>query len=67
MLAAGLALERGWAINLGGGMHHASSDAGMGWWVAGRGGKPGQVECRRRVRLLPGQWARARDEACEAR
>jgi acetoin utilization deacetylase AcuC-like enzyme len=30
MLAAGLALERGWAINLGGGMHHASADQGMG-------------------------------------
>ncbi|GFR45540.1 hypothetical protein Agub_g6933 [Astrephomene gubernaculifera] len=31
MLAAGLALERGWAINLGGGMHHAAADRGMGW------------------------------------
>mmetsp|Transcript_8718 Transcript_8718/g.21036 ORF Transcript_8718/g.21036 Transcript_8718/m.21036 type:complete len:294 (-) Transcript_8718:1479-2360(-) len=29
--AAGIALQRGWAINLGGGMHHASSGAGMGW------------------------------------
>ncbi|KXZ51444.1 hypothetical protein GPECTOR_12g407 [Gonium pectorale] len=31
MLAAGLALERGWAINVGGGMHHACADRGMGW------------------------------------
>jgi hypothetical protein len=31
MLAAALALERGWALNLGGGMHHASTDAGGGW------------------------------------
>ncbi|EFJ48813.1 hypothetical protein VOLCADRAFT_59975 [Volvox carteri f. nagariensis] len=31
MLATGLALERGWAINIGGGMHHASSSRGMGW------------------------------------
>ncbi|KAG2483195.1 hypothetical protein HYH03_017930 [Edaphochlamys debaryana] len=31
VLAAGLALERGWAINLGGGMHHAAADRGMGW------------------------------------
>ncbi|GIL45351.1 hypothetical protein Vafri_2603 [Volvox africanus] len=31
MLATGLALERGWAINLGGGMHHASASHGMGW------------------------------------
>ena len=26
-----VAIERGWSINLGGGMHHASSDNGMGW------------------------------------
>ncbi|KAG2488842.1 hypothetical protein HYH03_012639 [Edaphochlamys debaryana] len=31
MLAAALALERGWAVNLGGGMHHAAADRGMGW------------------------------------
>ncbi|KAG2440273.1 hypothetical protein HXX76_004385 [Chlamydomonas incerta] len=31
MLAMGLALERGWAVNVGGGMHHASADRGMGW------------------------------------
>lgn len=31
VLAAGLALERGWAINLGGGMHHASHDQAAGW------------------------------------
>ncbi|GLC37260.1 hypothetical protein PLESTB_001142700 [Pleodorina starrii] len=31
ILATGLALERGWAINLGGGMHHASASHGMGW------------------------------------
>jgi histone deacetylase 11 len=30
-LAAALALERGWAINLGGGMHHAWHDNGGGW------------------------------------
>ena len=30
-LAAALALERGWAINLGGGMHHASYGDGGGW------------------------------------
>eukprot|EP00803_Ostreobium_quekettii_P010121 evm.model.scf_379.8 EVM.evm.TU.scf_379.8 scf_379:54580-57443(+) len=31
MLAAGLALERGWAVNLGGGMHHARWNEGEGW------------------------------------
>lgn len=31
MLAAALAMEHGWAINLGGGMHHASHDKGGGW------------------------------------
>ncbi|KAG2455039.1 hypothetical protein HYH02_000864 [Chlamydomonas schloesseri] len=31
MLALGLALERGWAVNVGGGMHHASAGRGMGW------------------------------------
>ncbi|MEW5306613.1 MAG: hypothetical protein WDW36_009067 [Sanguina aurantia] len=31
VLAAGLAMQHGWAINLGGGMHHASSTEGMGW------------------------------------
>lgn len=31
ILAAGLAIERGWAINLGGGMHHASHSSGAGW------------------------------------
>lgn len=31
MLAAGLAVEHGWAINLGGGMHHAHRDNGGGW------------------------------------
>lgn len=29
MLAAGLAVERGWAINLGGGMHHAHANNGV--------------------------------------
>ena len=29
--AAALALEHGWAINLGGGMHHARFDNGEGW------------------------------------
>lgn len=29
--AAVAALQRGWAINLGGGMHHASFDDGSGW------------------------------------
>jgi histone deacetylase 11 len=31
VLAAGLALERGWAINLSGGYHHAKSDSGEGF------------------------------------
>ena len=31
MMAAALAMEHGWAINLGGGMHHAAPDAGGGW------------------------------------
>eukprot|EP00891_Asterochloris_glomerata_P002995 jgi/Astpho2/2995/fgenesh1_pm.00051_%23_11_t len=31
MLASALAFERGWSINLGGGMHHASTDNGEGW------------------------------------
>lgn len=31
ILAAGLAYERGWAINVGGGMHHACRDQGAGW------------------------------------
>lgn len=31
MLGAALAMERGWAINLGGGMHHASHNDGGGW------------------------------------
>ncbi|KAL4424507.1 hypothetical protein ABPG77_006816 [Micractinium sp. CCAP 211/92] len=31
MLGAALAMERGWAINLGGGMHHASYNDGGGW------------------------------------
>ncbi len=68
MLAAGLALERGWAINLGGGMHHASSDAGMGWWVAGRQAWVGRVQASTVLRhgsVSPGQGARARIEACE--
>ena len=29
--AAALALERGWSINIGGGMHHAHSEGGAGW------------------------------------
>ena len=29
--AAALALERGWSINIGGGMHHAHSGGGAGW------------------------------------
>jgi histone deacetylase 11 len=31
VLAGALALERGWALNLGGGMHHASYHDGGGW------------------------------------
>lgn len=31
IMAALLALERGWAINMGGGMHHAYYENGMGW------------------------------------
>ncbi|KAK9862275.1 hypothetical protein WJX84_002348 [Apatococcus fuscideae] len=31
MLAAALALEHGWSINLGGGMHHAHRKGGAGW------------------------------------
>jgi len=31
MLAAALAVERGWAVNVGGGMHHAYASNGMGW------------------------------------
>jgi hypothetical protein len=31
--AAALALEHGWAINLGGGMHHARFDHGEGWYT----------------------------------
>ncbi|GMH44984.1 hypothetical protein BSKO_12941 [Bryopsis sp. KO-2023] len=31
MLAALMAVEKGWAINLGGGMHHACHNEGMGW------------------------------------
>lgn len=31
MLAAALAVERGWCVNLGGGMHHAYASNGMGW------------------------------------
>lgn len=30
-MAALMAVEKGWGINLGGGMHHASHDEGMGW------------------------------------
>ncbi|CAM9451112.1 unnamed protein product [Phaeothamnion confervicola] len=33
ILAGKLALEHGWAINVGGGMHHAHSDGGGGWCV----------------------------------
>lgn len=33
ILALALALERGWAINLGGGMHHAEQGKGKGWCV----------------------------------
>lgn len=33
VLAVGLAVERGWAINVGGGMHHASRDGGRAWSV----------------------------------
>lgn len=33
MLAAALAIERGWALNIGGGMHHAMPDSGGGWCV----------------------------------
>lgn len=33
MLAAAVALERGWAINIGGGMHHAYYEDGGGWCV----------------------------------
>lgn len=31
MMAAALAVQRGWSVNVGGGMHHASAEAGMGW------------------------------------
>jgi histone deacetylase 11 len=31
LLAAALAVTRGWAINLGGGMHHAHHADGSGW------------------------------------
>lgn len=31
ILAGKLALERGWAINIGGGFHHCSSDRGGGF------------------------------------
>eukprot|EP01025_Chloroclados_australasicus_P037545 TRINITY_DN3833_c3_g1_i4.p2 TRINITY_DN3833_c3_g1~~TRINITY_DN3833_c3_g1_i4.p2 ORF type:complete len:227 (-),score=25.73 TRINITY_DN3833_c3_g1_i4:562-1242(-) len=31
MMAVGLAAAKGWAVNIGGGMHHASSNDGMGW------------------------------------
>jgi hypothetical protein len=31
ILAAALAITQGWAINLGGGMHHAHSADGSGW------------------------------------
>eukprot|EP00195_Chlamydomonas_chlamydogama_P004527 CAMPEP_0202925260 /NCGR_PEP_ID=MMETSP1392-20130828/79404_1 /ASSEMBLY_ACC=CAM_ASM_000868 /TAXON_ID=225041 /ORGANISM="Chlamydomonas chlamydogama, Strain SAG 11-48b" /LENGTH=402 /DNA_ID=CAMNT_0049619029 /DNA_START=76 /DNA_END=1286 /DNA_ORIENTATION=- len=31
MMAAALAMQYGWAINIGGGMHHAYSENGMGW------------------------------------
>ena len=31
--AARLAVERGWAINIGGGFHHCSSDSGGGFCV----------------------------------
>lgn len=31
VVAAALAMERGWAVNLGGGMHHARHDDGEGW------------------------------------
>lgn len=33
MTACWLALEHGWAINIGGGFHHASSDSGGGFCV----------------------------------
>ena len=33
MQALGLTLEYGWGLNLGGGMHHASYNAGGGWCV----------------------------------
>ncbi|CAL8468554.1 g8094 [Coccomyxa elongata] len=33
ILAVGMALQWGWSINLGGGMHHASYDRGGGWCV----------------------------------
>lgn len=31
MQSAALAVERGWSINIGGGMHHAHADNGAGW------------------------------------
>jgi histone deacetylase 11 len=31
VLAAALAVARGWAVNLGGGMHHAHREDGGGW------------------------------------
>ena len=33
IMAGELALRHGWAINMGGGMHHASADDGGGWCV----------------------------------
>ena len=33
MQAAAVALERGWAVNIGGGMHHAYYEDGGGWCV----------------------------------
>jgi histone deacetylase 11 len=31
VVAAGLAVAHGWAVNLGGGMHHAHREDGAGW------------------------------------
>ncbi|GBF94944.1 hypothetical protein Rsub_07445 [Raphidocelis subcapitata] len=31
MLAAALAVERGWAVNVGGGLHHGHAEDGSGW------------------------------------
>ncbi len=50
MLAAALALERGFAINVGGGMHHAYHANGGGWCVGGKDAPCGGVGARWQAR-----------------